>query len=153
MFEQAAHECHAQAIRQAADTLRKFYLAWDKDEHEQFVVLATNLLSREGIAELERASLYASRGQTYLQMGKFEDALADLSRAIELDDKYAWAIASRGQTYRQMGKFEDALADLSRAIELDDKYAWAIASRGVTYLQMGKFEDALADLSRAIESR
>ncbi len=50
-------------------------------------------------------------------MGKFEDALADLSRAIELDDKYAWAIAIRGVTYRQMGKFEDALADLSRAID------------------------------------
>ncbi len=50
-------------------------------------------------------------------MGKFEDALADLSRAIELDDKDAWAIANRGETYRQMGKFEDALADLSRAID------------------------------------
>ena len=42
----------------------------------------------------------ASRGQTYRLMGRYDEALADLSRAIELDPGYAWAIAGRGQTYR-----------------------------------------------------
>jgi tetratricopeptide (TPR) repeat protein len=93
----------------------------------------------------------ALRGETYRQMGKYEDALADFNRAIELDPNYAWAIARRGETYRRMGKYEDALADFNRAIELDPNCAWAIASRGQTYHQMGKYEDALADFNRAIE--
>jgi hypothetical protein len=32
-------------------------------------------------------------------MGQYESALADFTRAIELDEKSAWAIASRGETY------------------------------------------------------
>ena len=34
-------------------------------------------------------------------MGRYDEALADLNHAIELDPGYAWAIGSRGQTYRR----------------------------------------------------
>ncbi len=54
-------------------------------------------------------------------MGEYDEALADFDRAIELDEKYAWAIARRGETYRLMGKYAEALADFDRAIELDEK--------------------------------
>jgi tetratricopeptide (TPR) repeat protein len=33
-------------------------------------------------------------------MGRYEEALADLSQAIDLDPTSDWAIASRGETYR-----------------------------------------------------
>jgi regulator of sirC expression with transglutaminase-like and TPR domain len=46
-------------------------------------------------------------------MKRYEDALADLSRAIELKPDYDWAIANRGVTYRQIERCEDALADLT----------------------------------------
>ncbi|MBE2202474.1 MAG: tetratricopeptide repeat protein, partial [Anaerolinea sp.] len=99
----------------------------------------------------------------------YEAALADLDRAIELDEKEAWAIANRGETYRLMGNYEAALADFDRAINLYGKYprviwiiinrvfgmgrryAYAIAHRGVTYRLMGNYEAALADFDRAIE--
>jgi tetratricopeptide (TPR) repeat protein len=84
-------------------------------------------------------------------MGRYEQALADFDKAIELDPSYDWAIAHRGETYRQMGRYEEALADFGKAIELDPSYHWAIASRGQTYLQMGRYEQALADLDKAIE--
>ena len=73
-------------------------------------------------------------------MGKYEQALADFDRAIDLDEKMAWAIAERGETYRLMEKYELALADFDRAIDLDEKMAWAIASRGETYRLMEKYE-------------
>src|SRR5262249_21168731 len=84
-------------------------------------------------------------------MERYEEAMADVNRAIELDEKYDWALAQRGETYRLMGWYEQALADLTRAIELDEKYAWALAQRGETYRLMGWYEQALADLTRAIE--
>jgi tetratricopeptide (TPR) repeat protein len=52
-------------------------------------------------------------------MERYDDALADLSRAIELGPNRIWAIAGRGATYREMERYDDALADFSRAIELD----------------------------------
>jgi len=52
-------------------------------------------------------------------MGRFDDALADLGRAIELDRQSALAPAGRGETYRRMGRFNEALADFNPAIELN----------------------------------
>ena len=61
-------------------------------------------------------------------MGRHEEALADFTRAIELDPSLAWAIGGRGQTYQAMGRHEEALADFTRAIELDPNDAWALAA-------------------------
>jgi len=47
----------------------------------------------------KNASIIASRGETYQLMGRYEEALVDFTRAIELDDKNASIIASRGRTY------------------------------------------------------
>jgi tetratricopeptide (TPR) repeat protein len=91
------------------------------------------------------------RGQTYSAIGRYEDALADFNRAIELDPGRAWAIAERAQTYRLMERYDDALADLNRAIELDPGRAWAVLQRAQTYRLMERYDDALADLNRAIE--
>jgi tetratricopeptide (TPR) repeat protein len=93
----------------------------------------------------------AERGETYRLAKRYEEALADLDRAIELNPDYAGAIAQRGLSYRDMGRYEEALADLDRAIELNPDYAWAIAQRGQTYRLAKRYEEALADFNRAIE--
>ena len=51
-------------------------------------------------------------------MSRVPGAIADLTRAIELDPELAWAIAERGEAYRLMGRHEDAIADLTRAAGL-----------------------------------
>jgi len=74
-------------------------------------------------------------------MKRYDDALADLNRAIELNPEYAWAIAHRGRTYQAMKRYDDALADLNRAIELDpsdDDYA---ATRLEIHRLIGKAAD------------
>ncbi len=75
----------------------------------------------------------ASRGQAYLTLKRYDQALADLNRAIELDPAEAWAI------------------DLNRAIELDPDDAEAIGSRGQACRLLGREEEALADFARATE--
>ena len=93
-------------------------------------------------------------------MGRYEEALADFTRAIDLHSDYSWAIAARGQTYRLMGRYEDALTDLTRAIELNPKSEEAYWERAETLRTTGRHNEALDDfahtldlLSRLIEAR
>ena len=64
---------------------------------------------------------------------RYDDALADFNRAIELDPDNAAFIASRGDAYKHTELYDDALADFNRAIELDPDNAAFIASRGEIY--------------------
>jgi tetratricopeptide (TPR) repeat protein len=105
-------------------------------------------------AALDRTNLvvaHEERGETFRLMERYDEALADFNRAIELDPGRTWAIAGRGETYMAMERYDEALADFNRAIELDPGYAWAIGSRGQTHLAMERYGEALADLNRAIE--
>ena len=79
------------------------------------------------------------------------EALADITRAVDLHPGDAWAIGRRGQVYETMGRLGEALADLSQAIDLNPDLAWAFNSRAQFYEAMGRREEALADLSRATD--
>ena len=57
-----------------------------------------------------------------------ETALADFSRAIELDPAGAAAYVFRGLVCEAMERQEDAAADYSRAIELEPRYGEVLAS-------------------------
>ncbi|MYT55966.1 tetratricopeptide repeat protein, partial [Streptomyces sp. SID7834] len=61
--------------------------------------------------------------------GRYEEALADYDRAVEMDPQYAWARAGRAQVHEAMGRHEEALADYDRALEIDPLYEWAVGSR------------------------
>ncbi|MBD2015204.1 CHAT domain-containing protein [Microcoleus sp. FACHB-53] len=109
----------------------------------------TFLNQSEGSSDYVRA--IASRGETYRLVKRYDEALADFDRAIELDPNYAFAFASRGETYRLLGQYDKALADFDRAIDLDSYYTFALASRGWVYMALNCYNEALADFDRAIE--
>jgi tetratricopeptide (TPR) repeat protein/predicted ATPase len=94
---------------------------------------------------------FERRGESHRLAERFDEALNDFNRAIELNPGDAWAIGSRGQVYAAKDCFHEALTDFDRAVELNPGYAWAISSRGETYRLMGRFDEALTDFSRAIE--
>jgi len=149
--QQASHETVQHELEHQARILKEFYSGYAKNEYERLIEQANQLSQRTDLTFVAQSELLSERGWAYLQMRKYDEALADFTRAIELDDQYAWAIASRGETYRLLGKYEAALVDFTRAIELNDKYAWAIARRGETYQAMSRYAEALADFTRAIE--
>ena len=84
-------------------------------------------------------------------MGKYDSALKDLSRAIELDSELASAYNNRGNCYRALGKYNQAFSDYAAAIERKADYADAYNNRGLLYEELGRFDLARNDLNRAIE--
>jgi len=97
------------------------------------------------------ATSLAGRGQSHKTAGRYEEALTDFTRAIEVAPNLTWAIADRGETYQLMRRYEEALTDLTRAVDLNPHLTSAITDRGETYRLMERYEEAVADLNRAIE--
>jgi Flp pilus assembly protein TadD len=61
------------------------------------------------------ALVYSSRGLVLINLGKFEDAIADYSRVIQLNPNDAWAYHNRGLAFEKLGKLEEAGRDYSKA--------------------------------------
>jgi tetratricopeptide (TPR) repeat protein len=67
------------------------------------------------------AYAYYERANTYGELARYQDAVADLNHAIDLDPQFALAYGSRGvYTYYLYRDYQQALQDMNRAIELDN---------------------------------
>jgi tetratricopeptide (TPR) repeat protein/S1-C subfamily serine protease len=126
--------------------------------NEKFVVLGELKRYDEGLAAINkaielapRAAWYYNRGNLYSDQQKYELALADYSKAIELNRNYANAYYNRGVLYKDQQKYELALADFSKAIEINRNFAEAYINRGNLYKDQQKYELALADFTKAID--
>ena len=79
-----------------------------------------------------------------------EEAIANWTHAIHLDEKYADAYRRRGDAYKRVGEWDASIADYTEAIRLDRKDAAVYASRGDSYAATGNREKAIADCTEAI---
>jgi len=62
-------------------------------------------------------SSYNARADVYRQLGRFDEALADIEEALALDGNNPQWIYTRGLIYRDMGEMEKAKADLGYACD------------------------------------
>ena len=65
------------------------------------------------------AEAYNNRGNVYVLLGKYEQALKDYDEAVKLDPKNARIYANRGVAKLRQGKNEEAQQDFKKAIELE----------------------------------
>jgi tetratricopeptide (TPR) repeat protein len=96
------------------------------------------------------AAIYNSRGVACQKLGQYESAVADHTRAIELDPDWL-AYNNRGVAHRYLGRFPEALEDHTKAIQLNPQSAQVWYSRGVVRRLAGQSDLALTDFTRAIE--
>ncbi len=70
----------------------------------------------------------AWRGALRRGLGRTAEAVADLDRAIAIDEQYPFAPHERSLARRALGDWLGAALDLDRAFLLDWRYAWVFAS-------------------------
>ncbi|MBV2365552.1 tetratricopeptide repeat protein [Streptomonospora nanhaiensis] len=111
----------------------------------------TELIEGAGLPRATLARALVERWRVVcLELQRPEDALADVTRAAELDPGFVRAIGSRGLTRKLLGDHAGALADYDRALELNPDYGWALGQRGQVRALLGDRAGALADLDRAL---
>ncbi|UCC65368.1 MAG: tetratricopeptide repeat protein [Anaerolineae bacterium] len=100
---------------------------------------------------LSEAMAHYEAGAAAFEEWDLEEAIEELSRAIEADPGFAQAYYLRGAIYREKGEEAEAEADLSQAITLEPGLVEAYYERGDLYLDQARGEDAQRDLTAAIE--
>ncbi|MGY2837051.1 tetratricopeptide (TPR) repeat protein [Thermostichus sp. MS-CIW-41] len=101
---------------------------------------------------------YYQRGVTYACGDYFDEAIADLSRSLEIEPQQPNVLYIRGNLLYALGEIKAALDDYERAfrleadmnrIDLSDEYG--LYGRGLAYWNMGDKATAFSDLQAALQ--
>ncbi|KAB2973306.1 tetratricopeptide repeat protein [Streptomyces sp. SS1-1] len=120
------------------------------DDATAMTAVADLILSRPGPDRRTRAAAHAFRARELRHEGRYERALADADRAVELDPGLSGAHYGRGLALRALGDFPAALAALDTADRLTPDDEFVISERAETYRLAGRHEEAFADYDRAV---
>jgi tetratricopeptide (TPR) repeat protein len=84
------------------------------------------------------------------EKGDNTGAIADYTKAIQLDPKFAKAYNERGLVYQILQQEKNALADFDRAIQLKPDLAEAYSNRAIIYLNSNP-QKGLSDIQKLVE--
>ena len=93
---------------------------------------------------------WASAGFLYIGKHMAKEALAALSKALDLKPDSAEVYNGRGGAKLILKNYQDALADCDEAIRLKPDYAEAYNTRALVRQRLERYQDALADCDEAI---
>ena len=102
-------------------------------------------------ASLSQVMQLMLSAQANYVLERYDGALADLNRALELRPDDPVILNNRGVTYSALERHDEALADYNRALELKPDDPEILNNRGVTYYHLERYDEALADINRALQ--
>jgi serine/threonine protein kinase/tetratricopeptide (TPR) repeat protein len=152
-------ECYTKA-KEAANQALKL----DNELGEAHVSLAVLLMNEGKPVESQREFLraidldpnYANAHYRYgmnyfVPLGRFDEGIAQIKRAIELDPLSAPVNANLGRAYSMARRYPEAIAQLRRTIELDQNFGYGHGWLGVALDLSGRHDEAVAEYQKAYE--
>ena len=108
--------------------------------------------------EPDNAIYYYNRGNTYKNLGDYQNAIEnydkaiqDYSKAIELNPNNASYFDNRGNIYFDLENYDKAIQDFNKAIELNSNNVSYFNNRGSAYGNLKNYKKAIQDFNKAIE--
>ncbi|MGH1364302.1 MAG: tetratricopeptide repeat protein [Calditrichia bacterium] len=103
---------------------------------------------------LHLVEAYHNRGKGFSDNKKYQRALKDFNKAINLADEtldISLTLVARAYVYRQLKAYDSSLKDYNTALKAAPKDVEALMGRGLTWLKLRKSKEGIADLDKAIE--
>jgi tetratricopeptide (TPR) repeat protein len=123
-----------------------------KESPERLIAACSTIADNTAASKAERSAALVVRGDAQARTGSLTEALADLDRAIALDNRNGAAFRVRGDLTREEGgNLTRAEADLTMAIKLNPQDVEAYELRGVLYTNQHRYDRAIADYDQAIK--
>ncbi|MBN2232269.1 MAG: PEP-CTERM system TPR-repeat protein PrsT [Deltaproteobacteria bacterium] len=104
----------------------------------------------ESLSRQPELSAFYFLGLTYFQQQKFELALSQFQKAIDVSPSFVKAREMVAMTLLKQKRLDDAVNEARKALELGDDNALAHNILGSAYLAKGNFDDAMQEFDRAI---
>ena len=97
---------------------------------------------------------YYIRGEVFYYLGKYEKAIADFNKAIELGEgaKIGYYFISRGYVHLTKGNYEKAIIDFSSIIMTSTGSYYPYELRAEAYYYTDQFDKCISDLTQAINN-
>ena len=105
------------------------------------------ILDRNGLL----GSMYFNRGNDLYESAKYNEAIVNLTKSVELNPKDAVAYFIRGLVFSRLGQSEEEITDFTKTIEINPKDPRAYYGRYRVYYGMDKYTEAISDLNKGIE--
>jgi len=99
----------------------------------------------------EEAERLKNEGNDLMKREKYEDALKNYTKAIQLDCKNPVYFCNRAAAYSKLNNHVFALEDCQRAIEIDPTYSKAYGRMGLAYASLNDHLKAKQFYEKAIE--
>ena len=84
-------------------------------------------------------------------LGKLDEAIAGLKKALELNPNYVEGHNNLGLIFERRGKLDDAIASYKRALEVKPDYPEAISNLSNALKNLNRLDDAVASHERALK--
>lgn len=94
---------------------------------------------------------YDFRGNANYELGEYDSALKDFSKAIEFEPDEADHYYDRSWAYINVSRYEDALLDINKALELKPDTSYYYYDKGRFEYDMDRYREAVADFTKGIE--
>ena len=121
----------------------KLWLDWDWP--------AAELEFKQGIALNPNSALAHNQYAMYLAaMGRLGDAIAEVTRAQELDALSPIVNTDLGWYLLYSGRDSEAVEQFRKTLELDTNYLSARLGLGASYAQQQRYEEAIEELTKAV---
>jgi len=120
-----------------------------RSDERSAIHACSRVISSNRVQGKELARTHYGRGIKHRNHRENDHAIADFTKAIELDPNWPWPYVARGHAYSAQKRFAMAFADQETAIRLEPT-AVTYTGRGRSLMEAGAYQRALVDFGEAL---
>jgi len=99
----------------------------------------------------QKAYDHYDKAEVHRRAGKYEEALAEYNKAIQIRRNIAQPHHGIGLVYQVQGKHNQAISEYKKAVGINPDYIFAHNNMGMAYMNMGRHNDAVSAFREATQ--
>jgi len=111
---------------------------------------ASSLYPDASAVNKEMAEKKKVEGNDFMRDGKFNEAIASYTNAIDLDPNNAIYYSNRAAAYAKLNDNKNSIMDCEKALRIDPLYSKAFGRMGLAYFNDENYEKAIAAYENAL---